>query len=318
MDIPIVIKTRNRFQYLHTTLTSILQEGGYKGKIYIVDDCSDDEEHNQYLFTDNIINTKDFEYPTDKDWMEQIGFIPFPDTIQGIKNNNQIEVIKTPIQIGVRGCAQWTALKTFNDFCPKADAVIFCEDDIIVTKGWRKKLIDIYQKEKQNDIGWICAYDRHDGIDPMPAYERRHNENVQQAAKLINVPASELQELIEKYNENNNKRDGYRFYSALPEYQVPLSGTPATLIPRKAIDKIKIELAQPVDVSECAGDYAVQMMILENGMRLACCYPSIIQHIGDVSIARPDKKRRRVTKWFFDLKMTPLIDPLEGDKKGTP
>ena len=54
--IPILIRTKDRPHYLHTTLKSLMGTELYDGLIIISDDCSTDEITNNYLFTDKIVD----------------------------------------------------------------------------------------------------------------------------------------------------------------------------------------------------------------------------------------------------------------------
>ncbi|MBR4315419.1 MAG: glycosyltransferase family 2 protein [Alphaproteobacteria bacterium] len=57
---PIIIRTKDRPHYLHTTLKSLTATELDNSPITIIDDCSTDKIMIDYLFTDKLIKLNDF------------------------------------------------------------------------------------------------------------------------------------------------------------------------------------------------------------------------------------------------------------------
>ena len=64
--VPILIRSKDRVDYLNTTLKSLTASDIDNSMIVIADDCSETDEMNAYLFSDNIIEIEN------KGWIDQI------------------------------------------------------------------------------------------------------------------------------------------------------------------------------------------------------------------------------------------------------
>ena len=56
--IPILIRTKDRVHYLHTTVKSLTATDLKNSLIVIADDCSESDEMNHYLFTNDYFTIK--------------------------------------------------------------------------------------------------------------------------------------------------------------------------------------------------------------------------------------------------------------------
>lgn len=177
---PILIRTKDRPHYLHTTLKSLMGTNLYDGIVIIADDCSTDETMNEYLFTNNIVKLNDFTwydeleneitekgniFSRSKDinrsnkeiWNDYIGNIPNETYVLGLKN--KFNIIQPVENRGDRAGLIWTIGAGFSLF-RNAEKIIVLEDDLIFNKNWLKIANLIYEREKQSNLGCISVYNR--------------------------------------------------------------------------------------------------------------------------------------------------------------
>lgn len=180
--IPILIRTKDRVDYLNTTLKSLTATNIQNSIIIIADDCSESDEMNKYLFTDEIIElnnkswlnqieedlTQDaFNYLNLKDyddnltnvdlWNRYIGNIPYETKIRGI--GNKFTTIRPSKNNGdIRGLL-WTIMAGFELF-RNNDRIIILEDDLIFNKNWFNISNYILDKELNSNVGLISVYNR--------------------------------------------------------------------------------------------------------------------------------------------------------------
>ena len=122
MKFPILVRTRNRPDYLHLTLKSLTATNLLDGEIIIMDDHSDDELTKEYLYTNNNIVLPEI------DWENQIlnnekrrdndleifkkYFTDLPEVnkeANGIKN--RFPIISSNECLGVKNGFLWSVLK---------------------------------------------------------------------------------------------------------------------------------------------------------------------------------------------------------------
>ena len=178
--IPILVRTKDRPHYLHTTLKSLTATNLYDGLIIIADDCSTDPIMNEYLFTDKIVKFNDFTWtdelkneitqkgnifsrsvdlkkPNQEIWDTYIGQIPNEIYALGLKN--KFNIIQPKENKGVKGGLLWTIAAGFTLF-KNAEKIVILEDDLIFNKNWLKITNLIYEKEKMSNLGCISVYNR--------------------------------------------------------------------------------------------------------------------------------------------------------------
>jgi hypothetical protein len=262
--IPILIRSRNRVDYLNTTLKSLLGSNIKDSCIIIADDCSDDEKMNEYLFSnktikienkgwlnqidENVIekSTKFFnphQIENNEMWMKYVGEIPYDTEFNGIKD--KFSIIQPKCQMGDLCGLYWTIIAGFELF-RNADRIIILEDDVVFNKNWFNIANYIYERERLNKIGLISVYNRdNDGIG---------NGNL--------------------YKEINN------------------IGGVMYLIPRTAYDFLKKNKLIILNVKEeenIGGDVHLQNQLLKNDFKILNTNDSYIQHIGIRSSIRPGR-----------------------------
>lgn len=177
---PILIRTKDRPHYLHTTLKSLMATNLYDGLVIIADDCSTDKITNDYLFTNKIVKFKDYTWyeeleneitevgsifknspdkgKTNKEiWDQYIGNVPIETYALGLKN--KFNIIQPKENKGVKGGLLWTIAAGFTLF-RNAEKIIVLKDDLLFNKNWLKIANLIYEREKQSNLGCVSVYNR--------------------------------------------------------------------------------------------------------------------------------------------------------------
>lgn len=180
--IPILIRTKDRPFYLNTTLSSLTATKLDNSLIVIADDCSTSQQMNDYLFTNNKITLEQFNWFDEIDsevkstgqiimdelnlsnkeiWEKYIGNIPIKQNVTGLKD--RFNVIQPIEQKGDKGGLLWTIFAGFSLF-RNADKIVILEDDLIFHKNWLKTALNIYSKDRSNNIGCVSVYNRENKI----------------------------------------------------------------------------------------------------------------------------------------------------------
>ena len=184
---PILIRSRNRPEYLNITLKSLSATNLLDGYIIIVDDCSDNQLAIKYLYTnDKIVLPK-------INWENQVlsnihkkqddlnifkkYFYDLPkinNEVKGIKN--KFTIISPEEQLGVKNCLLWTILQGFTLY-PTAKYIIVLEDDLLFNKDWLKISDQIYNETiNSKKLGIVTVYNRtSDNIKTNPLYFKIDN-----------------------------------------------------------------------------------------------------------------------------------------------
>ena len=257
---PIIIRTKDRPHYLHTTLKSLMGTELYDGLVVIADDCSTDEITKEYLFTDKIVKFNDFTwvdeinneitekgyiYKSDKSnqeiWNEYIGNLPIETYALGLKN--KFNIIQPKENKGDKGGLIWTIGAGFSLF-KNAEKIVILEDDLIFNKNWLKIANLIYEKEKMSNLGCISVYNRE----------------------------------IENINDF--------FYTTRSQI-----GGVMYMIPRKIYNLMKDDCLFKMNFSEnnIGGDIFFLNWLSEKNLKILNSSMSYIQHIGIKSICRPGR-----------------------------
>lgn len=251
---PILIRSRNRPEYLHITLKSLSASNLLDGQIIIVDDCSDNELSNQYLYTNKKLilptiswenqvlsnkNKKNNDLEIFRKYFYDLPIIN--NEVRGIKD--KFTVISPQEQLGVKNCLLWVILTGFKLY-PLAKYIVVLEDDLLFNKDWLKIADQIY------------------------------NETIN----------SEHQGLITVYNRASDKIDNNSLYFKIKN----ISGQ-MYLIPRFIFDlllKEKIFNQRFTPENNLSSDVYLYTFVLNHGLNLLNSSSSYIQHIGVKSICR--------------------------------
>ena len=167
---PILIRTRNRPEYLHITLKSLTATDLLGGQIIINDDCSDDELTKKYLYSSEKINLpilnwkdqifnnglKQYDIDVFKKYFYDLPIIN--EDVRCLKN--KFSIISPEFKMGDKNGLLWSILIGFS-FYPNSEYIIVIEDDLIFNKDWLKIANKIYYETLQNnEYGIISVYNR--------------------------------------------------------------------------------------------------------------------------------------------------------------
>lgn len=271
---PILIRCRNRADYLNITLKSLLGTDLKDVFIVIVDDCSDDETMLEYLYTNNKIEIENKGWIDQIDenvttestlffnpeqlseadlWKKYIGNIDYPTTLYGI--NDKFSIIRPSKNMGDLCGLYWTITAGFELF-KNAERIIILEDDLIFNKNWFNITNFIYNQEKFSKLGAISVYNR----------------------------------------ENTVTNNG-SFYKEIEHI-----GGVMYLIPRNVYDFLNRNKKMVFEIEperNVGGDTHFQNLLVKNGFKIFNTNESYIQHIGVRSLARPGRFLR-VSKNFLN------------------
>ena len=262
---PIIIRTKDRPHYLHTTLKSLMGTELSDGLVIIADDCSTDETTNNYLFTDKIIKFKDFTWTDElnneitqkgnifsksKDlnksnqeiWDTYIGNIPIETYALGLKN--KFNIIQPKENKGVKAGLLWTINAGFTLF-RNVEKIVILEDDLIFNKDWLKVSNLIYEREKMTNLGCISVYNR-------------------EISQMDNALYTERQKI----------------------------GGVMYMIPRKVFNLMKDDDLFSLTFSKennIGGDVFFLEWLVSRGLKILNSSSSYIQHIGIKSLSRPGR-----------------------------
>ena len=261
---PILIRTKDRPHYLHTTLKSLTGTNLYDGLIIIADDCSSDIIMNDYLFSNKIIKFNNFTWcdeidneiseiggifsdgpnkeKTNKEiWNEYVGNLPNENFGLGLKE--KFNIIQPKENKGDKAGLIWTIGAGFTLF-KNAEKIIILEDDLIFNKDWLKITNMIYEREKNLNLGCISVYNREITDDINILYQER------------------------------DKIGGVMY-----------------LIPRKVYNLMKADKLFSKDFSEnnLGGDVFFLEWLVSKNLKILNSTTSYIQHIGIKSLCRPGR-----------------------------
>ena len=156
----ILIRTKDRLQYLVYTLNSLLSTKLYSSQITIVDDKSTSKKLNDFLFSNKKIQLQQIDfYQNIKNinaWNKYIGILPnLPKTVNGIKNKISVKQFQKNYGDckGLLQTIKYGFQKNLN-----CNLVIILEDDILLYKDWLTKVYQIYNTFKDDNIGVISLY----------------------------------------------------------------------------------------------------------------------------------------------------------------
>lgn len=270
--IPILIRTKDRVDYLYTTLKSLTATLLDDCEIIILDDCSETDEMKKFLYTnesftienkgwiDQINNDVKEEIPknckhffnpdnfsnTDI-WEKYIGNnLPYETSITGIKD--KFTVIQPSKNMGDLCGLYWSIMSGFEIFL-NSDRIIILEDDLIFNKNWLNITNFIYNKEKYTKLGLISVYNRDNDIlnNPFTGNLYKTTDNI--GGVMYMIP-----------------RNVYEFL--------------------KKNNKIILDID---DKKNIGGDVHLQEVLLKNEFLIYNTNDSYIQHIGIRSSIRPGR-----------------------------
>jgi len=262
---PIGIRARNRVGYLDITLRSLMATNLPKDQdIVVLDDCSDDEDTQKYLFTsDEITLENPVVFKQDQEWKKFVGDLPGVSKVVGIKD--KFPVVQPETKKGVRGGVFWCVDKMMEMF-PEANAVIIIEADVVFHRDWYTESVKAYLRMRNTkgpmgeSLGILSAYNRKPGA-------VKDGETINCGWRTLSrKPGNPT-----KWNCGNGL-GGVMLLVTRPFYS-------------KAIDGFKVEHKPELR----SGDTAIQALCAMNEFNIANISPSLIQHIGIDSTAWPDK-----------------------------
>lgn len=266
--VPILIRSKDRVDYLNTTLKSLTASDIDNSMIVIADDCSETDEMNAYLFSDNIIEienkgwidqitnevTQDaYNYLRLDDYKEEltnfdlwnnyIGNIPYETKIKGI--GKRFTTIRPNKNNGDVYGLLWTIMAGFELF-KNTDRIIILEDDLIFNKNWFNIANHIYDRESASKVGLVSVYNREfEDSNYLNLYEDRNNIG----GVMYLIP-----------------RGVYTF------------------LKRQGIYSMKTKIDESL-----GGDVFLQQFLTRYGYRILNTNDSYIQHIGIRSLCRPGR-----------------------------
>lgn len=156
----ILIRSKDRLQYLVYTLNSLLSTKLYSSKITIVDDKSTSKKLNDFLFTNKNIQLQQIDFyqhiKDKKSWNNYIGILPnLPKYIKGIKNKIQVKQFQNCFG-DCKGLLQ--TIKYGFQSNKNCKLVIILEDDILLSKDWLTILYNTYEQHKNEKIAAIPLF----------------------------------------------------------------------------------------------------------------------------------------------------------------
>lgn len=265
--IPILIRSKDRVDYLNSTLKSLTASNLSDSIIVIADDCSESDEMKKFLYTSetfsienkgwidqinesisedayNYLGLKDYDGTlTNLDlWKKYVGDIPYETTIKGI--GNKFTAIHPNKNNGDVYGLLWTIMAGFELF-KNTDRIVILEDDLIFNRNWLKMANFIFNKEINSNIGLVSVYNRE----------------------------FEDSNFLKLYDERNN------------------IGGVMYLIPKEVYTFLKrqgIYTTKNIDTS-IGGDVFLQQYLVKNGFKIFNSNDSYIQHIGVRSLCRPGR-----------------------------
>ena len=254
---PIIIRNFNRYEYLDITLKSLLgSDLPNDVKIIIYDDCSTDTLTNKYLTTNDVLESR-FENPEWKKWEQFTGNIPITPVV-GIRD--KFEIVKPDTKKGVRGAIFWLINYVMNRF--NVEAVHIVEADVVFNKDWYVVAEDGYNKCKSQKgpngdyIGLFSAYDR----------------------KCRKISA--------------NYGWGWRSVKKLSNGNYGCSngiGGCHYIVSREFYNRARKSFEAKYNPGLRSGDTTLQACCARASCNIAVTSPSMIQHIGFLSVAWPEK-----------------------------
>lgn len=262
---PILIRSKDRVDYLYTTLKSLTGTILNDAYIVIVDDCSESDEMKKFLYSNDEIKLKNIGWKqqikndvkeksiyffnpnnlTDNEmWEKYIGNeLPYETNITGIKD--KFTVIQPSKNMGDLCGLYWTIMAGFELF-KNIEKIIILEDDLIFNKNWLNITNYIYESEKRSKLGLISVYNR-------------DNDNL--------------------YNE--------KMYKTTDNI-----GGVMYLIPRNVYDFLNRTNSLVLNINDednIGGDVHLQNKLLKNEYLIYNSNESYIQHIGIRSLVRPGR-----------------------------
>lgn len=286
---PIIIRNRNRLNYLIYTINSLFGTNLNNGQVIISDDHSYDLDTKKFLFSNDLINVnfsfQDF-FKNEQclKYYQQFcknlnNKIPYKiNKVNGIKDKirvfnidksgDTVSIIQ-PIQLGFK-------------LYPEAEYIVLLQNDILLSKIWLDRMINMFLK--QSDIGVIA------------------NCNVLQPYK--------------SWIKNEDKKRGYSFSKTSPANYATAQ---CYLVTKKLYKYMKIT-NQFQRNFKCwkgfkdnwrqtmyPGDIYIHDMCKNANLKAVLLYPQQVQHIGVYSCVWNNISPRYTNLWSGSYQMSDYI-----------